>query len=253
VTGGTVSAVEAATVILVRESPTAGGPWELFMVRRPVRSEFAADVYVFPGGKVEPEDHDPRLVTLFDAPLPTAAPDGLAFRCAAIREVFEEVGVLLVTGGEIPYRGAEGRLEILLDHLRAGKMSLRDLAISVGVTLQVSGLHPFAHWITPEGMPRRYDTWFYLARLPVGQEPRHDDLETVDSLWISPHEALRQSGAGTFPLVFVTKRLLQRMTVHKSIDGLLASISATDLQVVMPREVERAEGSVFLVPGDAGY
>jgi hypothetical protein len=102
-------------------------------------------------------------------------------------------------------------------------------------------------------MPRRYDTWFYLARLPVGQEPRHDDLETVDSHWISPHEALRRSGAGTFPLVFVTKRLLQRMTVHESIDGLLASISATDLQVVMPREAERAEGSVFLVPGDAGY
>lgn len=220
------------------------------MVRRPVRSEFAADVYVFPGGKVEPADRVPELTALFDAPLPADAPDGPAFRAAAIRELFEEAGVLLTVNAA---KSATREPESNESPLRASEVDLKAIATGLKTRLCVTALHPFAHWITPETMPRRYDTWFYLTHLPPGQAPRHDEVETVDSLWISPHEALYRASLGTFPLVFVTQQLLDRMSMHASIDGLLASISPRDWQPIMPRVVDGAEGSAFLLPGEPGY
>lgn len=248
-----VPAVVAATVILVRERPDGESPWELFMVRRPVRSEFAADVYVFPGGKVDLADRDPALETFFDAPLPGDAPDGPASRAAAIRELFEEAGVLLTArAGVHVHSGVHGSVAVR-HRLRAGEIGLKEIVMSENVTIQVSALYPFAHWITPETMPRRYDTWFYVARLPAGQDAQHDQVETVDGLWVSPYDALRRADLGTFPLVFVTKKLLQRMLKHQSIDELLGSISAQDMRPVMPKVVDRADGTEFLLPGDAGY
>jgi 8-oxo-dGTP pyrophosphatase MutT (NUDIX family) len=223
------------------------------MVRRPVRSEFAADVFVFPGGKVDPADHDPALETFFDAPLPSNAPDRSASRTTAIRELFEEAGVLLTAGDKANVDTGTRSHDALRRQLRAGEIDLKDIANAEDLTLNVSALHPFARWITPETMPRRYDTWFYVARMPIGQAAQHDQVETVEGVWISPFEALRRAELGTFPLVFVTRKLLQRMQEHKSIDGLLDSISAQDLHPVMPKAVNRADGIVFLVPGDAGY
>lgn len=220
------------------------------MVRRPVQSEFAADVYVFPGGKVDPPDRDPELAALFDAPLPGYVPDGPEFRAAAIRELFEETGVLLMT--EVDTLAAS-RHEAFRTPLRAGEVDLKSIAMELGEQIRVSALHPIAHWITPETMPRRYNTWFYLARLTAAQSPRHDEIETVDSVWVSPGEALDRARRGTFPLVFVTEKLLERMLAHESIDHLLESISVEDLQPVMPRVVDCADGPLFLLPGDPGY
>ncbi len=245
-----VPAVDAATVILVREGLDAEFPWELFLVRRPVRSDFAADVYVFPGGKVDPADRDPELTSLFDASLPENAPDGPAFRTAAVRELFEEAGVLLTANHDAP--GPRG-YEDFRRRLQSSDVDLKAIVSTLKTRIGVTALHPFAHWITPETMPRRYDTWFYLAHLPQEQSARHDLVETVHSVWISPRDALRRASLGAFPLVFVTQRLLERMVAYQSIDGLLESVSPGDLQPVMPRVVDRADGTVFLLPGDSGY
>lgn len=220
------------------------------MVRRHVRSEFAADVYVFPGGKIDEADRDPALAPLLDVGSSAGIPDSTAFRVAAIRELFEEAGVLLASGAGC-IDGA--RLENARHRLYRGEAPLREIVQSLDLRLTISQLEPIAHWITPESMPRRYDTWFYVARYPEGPAPRHDEIETVHSLWISPATALRRSQDGDFPLVFVTRTLLERMARHHSVPDLISSITPADLQPVLPRVMERDGRSVFLLPGNPGY
>jgi 8-oxo-dGTP pyrophosphatase MutT (NUDIX family) len=247
-----VPPVDAATVILVRDAPQSDGGWELFMVRRPVRSEFAADVYVFPGGKIDEADRSPAPAASLDVNLPGDAPDPPAFRVCAIRELLEEAGVLLAVSAS----GATVQADALRSFrwsLRGGEIDLWEIARSANLKLAVSELHPFARWITPEAMPRRYDTWFYLARFPDGQTPRHDEVETVDSLWITPREALRRAQTGDFPLVFVTEHHLGRMAQYDSIDDLMDSVTDSDLRPVMPRVVQREGRTVFVLPGEPGY
>ena len=252
-TGSAVPAVDAATVILVRESPDSNVPWELFMVRRPMLTDFAADMYVFPGGKVDPADRDPAVAGAFDTTLPGDISDAPAFRAAAIRELFEEAGVLLATSAQEGVEATDHRQVDLRRQLRAAEIDLKDMVVGENLALQASALHPFAHWITPESMPRRYNTWFYLARLPDDRTAQHDEVETVDSVWISPREALHRARAGNFPLVFVTEKVLERMAPYESIDALLGSTSAADLRPIMPKVMNGAEGEMFLLPGDAGY
>jgi 8-oxo-dGTP pyrophosphatase MutT (NUDIX family) len=244
--------VDAATVILLREAPAADGGWELFMVRRHARSEFAADVFVFPGGKIDEADRRRLDSSWLDCEWPNDAPDEPAFRVGAIRELFEEAGVLLAAQSPAAAFRADA-LEAFRRRLRAGEIDLWEVARAAGLKLAVSALHPFARWITPEGMPRRYDTWFYLARFPVGQSPWHDEVETVDSLWITPREALRRAEVGDFPLVFVTEHHLRRMARYDSIDDLIGSVREGDFQSVTPRVVERAGELVFVLPGEPGY
>jgi 8-oxo-dGTP pyrophosphatase MutT (NUDIX family) len=250
--GTAVLPVDAATVVLLREAPAADGGWELFMVRRHVRSEFAADVFVFPGGKIDEVDRRPDLGSWLDSDWPDDAPDAPSFRVGAIRELFEEAGVLLTTQSPATTLHAD-ELEPLRHRLRAGEIDLWDIVRAADLKLAVSDLHPFARWITPEAMPRRYDTWFYLARFPVGQSPWHDEVETVDSLWITPREALRRAEIGDFPLVFVTEHHLRRMAQYDLIDDLIRSVREGDLQPVTPRILDRAGETVFLLPGDSDY
>lgn len=222
------------------------------MVRRHVRSEFAAGVYVFPGGKIDLADRDPALVPFLDAVLAADVLDAPEFRVGAIRELFEEAGVLLASGSTGMYTDGEW-IGSFRTRLRAGEIDLPTIARTADVKLAISQLHPFAHWITPESMPRRYDTWFYLARFPDGPTPWHDEVETVDSLWIQPGEALRQGRTGNFPLVFVTERQLERMARYDSIDDLIRSVTHQHLQPVLPKMMERDGHTVFLLPGEAGY
>ena len=239
--------VPAAAVILVREAkPT----WEVFMVRRPVRSEFAPDVYVFPGGKVEPADSDPALVSLGNSDIPSGEPELFPLRVAAIRELFEETGVLLGVGDAVAGKPAR---DVLLDQLRSNGATLSSIVGTGGFRLALSDLRPFAHWITPESMPRRYDTWFFVARVPGGQVPLDDGQETVDGQWVSPADALRRADAGEFPLVFVTRQLLQRMARHASIEALCASVSPDDLAVVVPQVREHAGRIEFVLSGEPDY
>jgi 8-oxo-dGTP pyrophosphatase MutT (NUDIX family) len=252
VTIAPVPPVDAATVILVRDSPSANGGWELFMVRRHVHSEFAADVYVFPGGKIDDADRDSALEPFLDAQVSSDLMDASAYRVGAIRELFEEAGVLLASSSTDTSAGGD-RIDSFRQRLRRGEIDLREIARATNLKLALSELHPYAHWITPETMPRRYDTWFYLARLPDGQTPWHDEVETVDSLWIQPAEALRRGRADDFPLVFVTEKQLERMARYGSIDDLLDSIVEADLQPVMPKLVDRDGQIVFLLPDQADY
>lgn len=237
----------AGTVILVRDGADEIG-LEVFMVRRHAQSAFAADVFVFPGGRVDEADGTAENVSRCDRPLPAHAPDMPSTRLAAIRELYEEAGVLLAAQGQAAEFSTHQ-----WQRMRAGEVGFWQLMRDGNVQLGVSELHPFAHWITPESMPRRFDTWFYLARLPEGQAPRHDGTETVDSRWITPRKALRRAVRGEFPLVFVTERLLSRLASWSSVAAAIGSITPADLQPVLPRTIWRDGRPIPVLPGDPAY
>jgi 8-oxo-dGTP pyrophosphatase MutT (NUDIX family) len=231
------------------------------MLRRHVRSDFAADVYVFPGGKVDPGDEDVRLSQFVIGPADVDdAPEGpmwQALRLAAVRELFEEAGVLLASRGAgelVRFTGPDAeRFADYRRRLHDGEISLLDLARREGLAYTLDRLHPFSHWITPESFPRRFDTRFYVAYLPEDQEPLHDAVETTASSWISPKTALEEFAAGRFPLVFATQKHLERLARFASVEGMISSISPSDLEPVMPKVVNEAGEQHFLVPGDPGY
>lgn len=255
-----VEPVDAATVILVRKPLTE--PWQCFMVRRHVRSDFAADVFVFPGGKVDPADRDPALAgvvighpSLENAPL--RVEDWRAMHVAAIRELFEEAGVLLARRedeGMLHLTGAEGeRFAEYRRRLHAGELSMLELARKENLSYTADRLHPFSRWITPDFSPRRYDTWFFVAEMPDHQEPVHDRVETTQSRWISPSKALELYQKGEFPLVFATEKHLDQMDHFASIEQMIAATALADVQPVTPKMVQRGSEQFFLLPGDEGY
>ncbi len=255
-----VEPVDAATVILVREPSDPSQVWECFMVRRHVRSDFAADVFVFPGGKVDAADRDPALLEVL------ATNDGgqrgnaggtawLGPRVAALRELFEEAGVILAreTADGDGAALSEAARAHARSNLQSGHLTMLQVAREFGWCLDIVQLHAFSRWITPDTLPRRYDTHFFVTRLPADQEPLHDAIETTDSLWISPADALRRAERGDFPLVFATAKHLERMARYSSIDELITGTTPADLEVVMPRIIERDGTTVFLLPGDEDY
>lgn len=255
-----VQPVEAATVILVRESSDASQGWECFMVRRHVRSDFAADVFVFPGGKVDPADRDPGLLEVLstDDGVQNDDAGGTAWfrlRVAALRELFEEAGVILARE-MVPVGDTElltASRELARGNLQSGRLTMLQVAREFGWCLDITQLHHFSRWITPDTLPRRYDTHFFVARLPADQEPLHDAIETTASLWISPVDALQRAERGDFPLVFATEKHLERMARYSAIDELIAATTPADLEAVMPRIIERDGATAFLLPGDEGY
>ncbi|MBX5490939.1 MAG: hypothetical protein IRZ14_07255 [Chloroflexi bacterium] len=241
----------SASVILVR--PGAEAAWEVFMVRRPAESRFAPDVYVFPGGTVRADDYPPadapplgltaeaahaRLEGAAGAGGPTA-PDSLALWLAALRELFEEAGVLLA-------RDAGGGLVTFDDPARAARLAADRLALQRGATTLWAicareGLSPalehlryWAHFITPEGAPRRFDTRFFLAPLPPGQEALHCAVETTDGRWIAPAAALALHERGQFPLVFATRAHLERLARFATLDALFAHAATKRVVTVRP-------------------
>ena len=228
------------------------------MVRRHIRSDFAADVFVFPGGKVDDADRDPQARSVCDEGSGDALTDGMrALRLAGIRELFEEAGVLIASredGKVVEFGGADGSLfEDYRRSVQDGEMSIVDVARVEGLTIETHRLLPFSRWITPPISHRRFDTHFFLALAPEGQEPLHDARETTAGLWIGPRDALNRYHAGDFPLVFATEKHLERLAAFPTVEPLLASTAKADLTPVMPRPIEVDGEMQFLLPGDEGY
>jgi 8-oxo-dGTP pyrophosphatase MutT (NUDIX family) len=247
----------AAALALVREGRTGG--IAVFMVRRHVRSDFVPDVYVFPGGSVQESDRaverTPGLCASA-ADGPTAL--GAGFRVAALRECFEEAGVLLAhraasPAGPEPGRAAQAMGESAqLAALRAalnGGASIADIAASAGLTLATDALHHWSHWITPETFPKRFDTHFFLAAMPEDQEASHDRLETTDGIWIAPDEALARHEQGLFPLVFATVHQLRALAPLRSLDEARARF-AGPVRPTRPYVVTRDGEELILLPDE---
>jgi len=206
---------EAATLILVDDRPDL----HVFMLRRNPRSVFGPGAFVFPGGAIDPADSDDAATTRVlglddrEASARLGLPSGgLRIWIGALREAFEEAGILLAArdatrGGEPADEEAD--LAAARVALNAGALSFADLLSQRGLVLDVGEVFLFAHWLTPEGAPRRYDTWFLVAPAPHGQEGSHDDAELVHSEWVRPSDALARYAAGDLDLIFPTLRTLR--------------------------------------------
>ena len=192
----------AATALILRDRPHG---LEVFMVVRHHRIEFASGALVFPGGKVDSEDASADWDGLTAPP-----PGGLdrAFAIAALRETFEEAGILIARG-----RGAPNLLtaalarRIVAAHRGGGdRAGFVDVIRSAGLELATDLLVRFAHWITPIGLPKRYDTHFFIVVAPVDQTGAHDGTESVEGYWVRPAIALQEAKDGKRSIVPVTRR-----------------------------------------------
>ena len=269
---GPIAARDAATIMLVRDAQSEAGPaLEVCMLQRHLNSDFVGGAYVFPGGKVDDDDRTPAAEEACALRSDAEASDmlgvdsgGLAFWVAALRECFEEAGVLLAyradgsTGDhtvlEAPDLDTRGRLAALRVALNAGDVRFLEACRDEGLRLATDRVHYFSHWITPEPAPKRYDTRFFVAALPPGQEPIHDDHETVDTVWVRPDEALARARAGEFDLIFPTMKNLEAISRFATSGDLLAAAAAVErVPTVLPRVVADERGFRILLPGDPGY
>lgn len=243
----------SSAVVLLRDR-AAGEGVEVFMVRRHVRSEFVPDAYVFPGGAVKPDDATAEQAPGLCAPAP-AGPTALGsgFRVAAIRECFEEAGVLLARREGRPLAVAAPadveRFAAYRDGLYGRTLTLDELAVREGLQLATDELLHWAHWITPETFPRRYDTHFFLARMLPEQEAAHDRLETTAGVWLRPEEALERFEQGDFPIVFATIRQLGDLRGFRRVDEALARFTGVTPRTIAPKVVAMDGADTIIIPG----
>jgi 8-oxo-dGTP pyrophosphatase MutT (NUDIX family) len=247
-----VSPRPSSAVVLARELPAGG--FEVFMVRRHIKSEFVPDAFVFPGGSVKPQDSEAEQVPGLCAPVaggPTAL--GSGFRVAALRECFEEAGVLLARRGDRPLAITAAdtpRFAAYRDALFADRTTLADIAAREALTVATDDLLWWAHWITPEAMPKRFTTHFFLAPMPPDQEAAHDQLETTDGVWRTPAEALAGFERGDFPLVFATIHQLRELAGIESLEAARARYAQATPRTIRPRVVQHEGRPIILHPDD---
>jgi 8-oxo-dGTP pyrophosphatase MutT (NUDIX family) len=245
----------AATILLLRDRPAG---LEVFMVVRHHAIDFAGGALVFPGGRVEEADFE-LAARPEDCPNPDGLDiDALAFRVAAIRETFEECGVLLARP-----RGSNDLIDAatlrrLEDQHRA---ALNAGSIGFDAVLGSEGLLPapdllvhFAHWITPAQQPKRYDTHFFLAEAPEAHLAVHDGQEAVESIWIAPAQALADAATGKYRLVFATAKNLEKLGRSRTLREAMSAARATSVVTVQPKGTKLEGGKRLLrIPEEAGY
>lgn len=265
----------ASTVVLLRQRQ---GAVEVFVVQRHSRSPFMPDAYVYPGGKLDPEDCAPEASQLCtglrpEQALARLAPQGprlpedealspaqaLGLHLAALREVFEEVGVLLARradGGPLPWGdpGFGARMAQARRRLHQQQLSMAELGRQEGLRFPLDALDYFAQWITPDIEPRRFNARFFLALAPEDQEPVHDDLETVASGWMRPRQVIERYYAGDLLLTPPTLCTLEDLSGFSSPAALRRALLARPVVTVLPRPHTPPDGSLGLaLPGDKLY
>ena len=246
-----VPARPASTVVILRDG-TDG--IEVFMVERHREIDFASGALVFPGGKVDPEDSDAAWGEL--AAQAPAAPDR-SFFVAAGRETFEEAGLVLAR-----QRGTQAIIDAdaahrLVDKHRAGLLkgetTFVDIVRGEDLELAADLMVPFAHWITPERIPKRFDTHFFLIAAPVVQLGAHDGGESVEGLWITPQRALSEAEAGARTLVFATRMNLSKLARHRTVAEAVAVTRSKPVVTVTPEVKRTPEGRWLQIPAEADY
>jgi 8-oxo-dGTP pyrophosphatase MutT (NUDIX family) len=233
----------AATVMLVRDTI---GSLEVFMMRRTTKAAFAGGMYVFPGGAVDAADADHR---------------DSSYEMASIRECFEEAGVLLACdrdGCTVRFDSpdVQSRFTRYRHTVHSGEQSMASVLAAEGLTPRFEDLAWVAHWITPFGEVRRFDTRFFVAAMPEDQDPLHDDIETVDSLWVRPSDALQRAASGELLMLPPTIANLRFLADHRTVDDAMGAARRVGTPPrILPKVVWGDDGRIvnLLMPGDDGY
>lgn len=227
----------AATVMLLRDVPAG---LEVFMLRRTISAAFAGGMYVFPGGRVDEADGE----------------GDAAYAMAAVRECFEECGVLLArdaAGNDV----SDGHPALAHRHgVHDGSVDVRELAAEHGLTLSLDDLVWMSHWITPKGeAARRFDTRFFMVASPPAQHSQHDDSETVASMWVRPADALEAGARGELQLMPPTVANLQFLAGHDDVAAAMAAARAVGTPPCILPKIRMVDGRMagIAMPGDADY
>lgn len=258
---------DAATVILLRDRTE--GLYEVFLMRRHRNQAFMGGAFVFPGGRLDDADADQEIAAcasgfraadakrlLQETDLPEAIALGLFV--AAIRETFEEAGVLLardargkvvdLSAPETAARFSSYRLE-----LHEKRLTLAELVRREGLVFAPDLLIPYAHWITPEIESRRFNTRFFLARLPEGQVPVHDRMELTESSWMTPAFALAENEAGRIILMPPTLKTIEELLSFSHTAQLFAAARSQRIGTILPEAFRTADGFGIRLPHDSEY
>ena len=254
---------DSATVILVRQEHRK--TLEVFLARRHVRQSFMAGAFVFPGGKLEAADADFALTKLIlakeDFHPHSLLQDNaltkkmaLSFFICAIRETFEETGVLFAlksSGHSIDFGNAiiKSRFAAYRQLLNLGNITLPEIARQEELILMPALLIPYSHWITPEIVPKRFSTRFFLAELPQGQSATTDSDELTSSLWVTPHDALQMHTAGKITLMPPTLKTIEEMAKFIRLDELFTAARNRSIYPIMPQPMEGG----LMLPHDPEY
>jgi 8-oxo-dGTP pyrophosphatase MutT (NUDIX family) len=248
----------AATVVLLRETPSGhGDQLQVYLLRRHLGMAFAAGMYAFPGGTVDPRDSDRAIAWAGPSPAEWATrlacdvADARALVCAAVRETFEESGVLLAgaTSDSVVEDTTAEDWERDRAALVDRSLAFADFLAARSLVLRTDLLAAWAHWITPEFEPRRYDTRFFVAALPTGQRTRDvsGEADTVD--WMTPADALAGVDAGAMLMLPPTYITLRDMGGFTSVDDVMAAAVARRIVTVVPGvEIDGEEGLLTLPP-----
>jgi 8-oxo-dGTP pyrophosphatase MutT (NUDIX family) len=241
--------VPAATILMLRNGPTG---LEVFMVVRHHQIDFASGALVFPGGKVADGDDEVRDRC-------TGASDNdteFALQVGAIREAFEDCGILLARQADSETLISSVRLAEL-EHYRKplakSELKIGEFLKKENLTLACDQLHHYAHWITPETMPKRFDTYFYLAEAPADHVAIHDGHESVDSIWISPNAAIEGAKSGKYTIIFPTRLNIAMLAESSSVAEAIEMANQREIVTVLPWAEIRDDGRYLCIPKNAGY
>ena len=242
----------SATLMLGRDGQNG---IEVFMVLRNKKIDFAGGALVFPGGKVSSDDRLPEIFKRCDGGASLTESE-LSLRIAAIRETFEESGILLARCHETRAMLSGERVAKLFGYrtlISSGKITLKEFLETENLTLACDRLTMFAHWITPEFVPKRFDVTFFLAEVPENQSARHDGVESVDSVWITAGQAISDADSRKRLVVFPTRMNLLKLDKSRTVSDAIALAKSSGIVTVTPRIEERETGKVICIPKEAGY
>jgi len=257
---------KATTVILLRECDPEG--FEAFLLKRHEKSSFMGGNFVYPGGRVDREDGSLELcsysrgTTFEDAHRMlgrTLSPEeSFAHWIAGIRELFEEAGILLAydhTGNPFEYKNEEDRRRFIdyRDQLQKGKITICQIAKESNILLALDQPHYYAHWITPEARSERFDTRFFLARHPEGQEASYDQKETTEGIWIAPRKALEENSKGKMALSPPTLKTLEDFSRFETVEEVFDSLKEKNIQPILPILTKITNEPTILLPEDQEY
>lgn len=244
--------IPASTVLIIRNGKIG---IEVFMVVRNHEIDFASGALVFPGGKVDKNDYNEKLKNLsyIDEESDT---ENLSFKIAAIRESFEEANVLFANDKVSNSLVSVNRLKNLnswREKFNNNTTSMSEFALIESLKFSTKNLTPFAHWITPEKMPKRFDTRFYIAEAPKDHEGEHDGSESVDSIWINPHQALEDCYSKKRTIIFPTRLNLEKLSKSSSVEEALDRARNSKIVTVTPSISKIGDDAFLTIPENAGY
>lgn len=245
--------VPSATILMLRQTENG---LEVFMVVRHHQIDFASGALVFPGGKADAQDFDDALLPYLTGQADDA--NMRAIQVCAIREAFEECGILLAYdhkdgGGEMVKADRLRALDHYREPLNDGSQALLDFLRDEQLVLACDQLVHYAHWVTPEMMPKRFDTHFYLAAAPSDHLAVHDGYESVDSVWLTPEEAIADAQSGSRTVIFPTLCQIEKLSQYEDVSAAIAGARGSEIVPVLPWTEKREDGSYICIPTEAGY